>query len=146
MTLINDLKPTFSDRLQPGEKAYGVDLMVEFKDNTGKPCGHQIFLQVKAGNSKFRKRFNDGTRHFKVENKDHVKYWMNHKQPTYLVHRNAAGGLFWMERRDSLRLQTNFGQREIKEILFRCEEFSVENLLKVRDAILNSTSNHSPKV
>jgi hypothetical protein len=70
---------------------YGIDGEIEFKDDTGKPSGKKIYVQLKSGASYLRHRKRDNTMVFDLKNPRHLRYWQDQPVDVYLVIRDEEG-------------------------------------------------------
>jgi hypothetical protein len=73
---------------------YGIDAHAEPKANNV-PTGQLIALQIKTGQSYFKKRGKNFVFH---GNKRHLEYWQNHVLPVFIVMYNPENGLVLWQR------------------------------------------------
>jgi len=74
---------------------FGVDAQAEMK-REGRPTGRLVGLQVKTGPAYFSEPYEDGWI-FRPKKK-HVKYWLNHSLPVYVLLVNLdAMTVYWQE-------------------------------------------------
>ncbi|MCL2825470.1 MAG: DUF4365 domain-containing protein, partial [Polyangiaceae bacterium] len=113
---------------------YGIDMEIEFRDQDGRPSGERLYLQLKSGDSHLRERA-DGVEIFHIKKDWHAEYWTKHKYPIMLVIRNSQGQIRWMEISDHLKRERDSG-REVTQIQFKGEPFTVASILSRRNKIL----------
>ena len=77
------------------ESDYGIDAQVEVVCEEGNPTGKLIGLQIKSGQSFFRKQGEDYTFRGK---KQHLDYWDKHCLPVILVLHNPVDGMTLWQR------------------------------------------------
>lgn len=116
---------------------HGIDMEIEFKDDEGKATGKMLYLQLKSGDSHLRTRKRDGAEIFDIKKDRHAKYWMEQAFPVFLVIRNSAGEIRWMEVRDWLKDATDDGKKAVKQIVFEGERFDVMSVRRRRDEALH---------
>ena len=68
----------------------GIDMEIEFNDDTHEATGAKLYLQLKSGDSYTRKRRGDGAEIFTLKRQRHAEYWMVQAFPVLLVIRNSA--------------------------------------------------------
>jgi small GTP-binding protein len=81
---------------------HGIDMEIEFKNEAGQATGQKLYLQLKSGDSYTRHK-SDGQEIFTIPKKRHATYWRDQAFPVFLVLRNSAGEIRWMEIREFLR-------------------------------------------
>jgi small GTP-binding protein len=89
----------------------GIDVEVEFKDDSGEATGRKLYLVLKSVDS--------------IEDERLVRYWMEQAFPVLLVIRTPDGEVRWMEVRDSLKQIDSNGER-----------FDVMSVRRWRDRVL----------
>lgn len=130
---------------------HGIDGEIEFKNASNQASGKKVYLQLKSGDSYLYERRKDGKEVFTVQRERHLEYWQSQAYPVYLVIRTSDGNIRWMnvteylknaliaERRDT-DLENPKGKSESikqpRQIIFRGEQFTPSNLLKLRNLIL----------
>lgn len=115
---------------------HGIDMEIEFKDDSHEATGAKIYLQLKSGDSYIRKRKDDGTEIFTIKDERHARYWMAQAFPVLLVIRNSLGEIRWMEVRDWLKRQSGDGKKRVKQIVFSGERFDVMSVRRWREMVL----------
>ncbi len=71
----------------------GIDAQVETINN-GKPSGKLIALQIKTGESHFKKK-NDGLIYY--GSLEHLEYWLNHSLPVFIIaHLPTRNETYWV--------------------------------------------------
>jgi WD40 repeat protein len=109
---------------------YGIDGEVEFKDNTGKPSGKKIYVQLKSGGSYLRQRKRDGKEIFDVKNERHLDYWVSQPVDVYLVVRDEEEAIRWM---NLTRYLNGRKDKTNRQIVFEGERLDFEAVWRVRD-------------
>ncbi|TMQ19635.1 MAG: DUF4365 domain-containing protein, partial [Deltaproteobacteria bacterium] len=112
----------------------GIHMEIEFKDDAYAATGAKLYLQVKSGDSYVRNRQSDGTELFTIKNQNHAAYWMSQPFPVWLVIRNAAGEVRWMDMRDALA--RTGGPKPVQQFSFQGERFDVMSVRRRRDEAL----------
>jgi len=74
---------------------YGIDAVVEIKDDQGKPTGRLLALQIKTGASYFRK---SGAGYLFRGETRHLDYWSGHCLPVFLILHNPDDGMTLWQR------------------------------------------------
>lgn len=120
------------------EKNYGLDMEIEFHDQSRRPSGRKVYLQLKSGDSHLRPRKSDGREIFRIRRRDHAEYWMKQVFPVFVVLANSRGEARWMEVRDHLRDLTRLTGEIPKSIAFSGERFTKESVLAWRGKLLNA--------
>jgi WD40 repeat protein/DNA-directed RNA polymerase subunit RPC12/RpoP len=115
---------------------YGIDGVVEFKDNDGQLSGKKIYVQLKSGNSYLRTRRSDGREVFDIKNDRHLEYWISQPVDVYLVIRQTderTGGetIRWM---NVTRYLKNRKDKKSRQIIFDGEALTMEAVWRRRDA------------
>ncbi|MEO1396765.1 MAG: DUF4365 domain-containing protein [Cyanobacteria bacterium J06634_5] len=116
---------------------HGIDMEIEFKNDSGEATGQRLYLQLKSGDSHLTKRKRDRAEIFQIPKQRHVIYWMEQAYPVMLVIRNSEGEVRWMEIRDHLKQVTDDGANEVRQIVFDGERFDVMSVRRWREKILN---------
>jgi len=98
---------------------YGIDGEVEFKDNDGKPSGQKIYVQLKNGDSYLRQRKHEQKYIFDFKNLRHLTYWTAQPCDVYLVIRDSAETIRWMNVTAYLKTRRN---KQSKQITFDGEK------------------------
>jgi hypothetical protein len=111
---------------------HGIDMEIEFRDDTGNPTGRKVYLQVKTGDSYLNPE--EGV--FPIKDEKNAPYWMKQAFPVLLVIRTSEGEVRWMEIRDYLKNISNNGKKPVKQITFNGERFDVMAVRRWRDRIL----------
>lgn len=115
---------------------HGIDMEIEFKDDSHEATHRFIFLQLKSGDSYTRKRKRDGTEIFTIKDERHARYWMASPFPVLLVIRTSEGEVRWMEVRDWLKRASDNGKKPVKQIVFEGERFDVMSVRRWREKML----------
>jgi hypothetical protein len=115
---------------------HGIDMEIEFKDDTGKATGLKLYLQLKSGDSYLRHRREDGAEVFTIKDERHTWYWVAQAFPVMLVIRTSGGGVRWMEVRSWLKHASNNGQKLVKQIVFEGERFDVMSVRRWRERLV----------
>jgi HEAT repeat protein len=110
---------------------WGIDGEIEFKDEKGHASGKRVYLQLKSGDSHRHKRKSDSKEIFTIKNPRHVEYWQSHAYPVFLVIRDSAGRIRWMNITDYLR----WHGAGIRQIEFEGEPFNADGINKMRIAM-----------
>jgi hypothetical protein len=116
---------------------HGIDMEIEFKDDTGRATGRKLYLQLKSGDSYLRE-WVDGTEVFTIRKERHARYWMAQSFPVLLVVRNSDGEVRWMEVRDRLIRARAKGQKAVKQMVFKGERFDVMSVRRWREKALTT--------
>lgn len=111
------------------DKAYGLDVEIEFRDENGKPSGQRIYMQLKSGASYLKAR-KDGTFSFYIQKKDHIDYWQRQSYPVYLCVRDDNGKMYWKNVTEYIAKQPNKNTRTI--VFSDKDEMTIEALKAVR--------------
>jgi small GTP-binding protein len=114
----------------------GIDMEIEFNDDSGDPTGRKLYLQLKSGDSYLRERKGDGAEIFTIKDERHAHYWMAQAFPVLLVVRTSDGEVRWMEVRDWLKRATGDSRTPVKHIEFKGERFDVMSVRRWRDKVL----------
>lgn len=112
---------------------YGIDGEIEFKHPGGSASGSRTYVQLKSGHSYLRFRKRDQKLVFDIPKKRHVSYWLAQRYDVYLVTRDGAGVLRWMNVSAYLR---NRRDKASMQIEFDGELLDVQAILRVRDLAL----------
>jgi hypothetical protein len=115
---------------------WGIDGGIEFKDTSGYPTGHRLYLQLKSGDSHLRKRQRDGAEVFTIKNERHSQYWQCQAYPVMLVIRNSDGLIRWMDIGAYRKRETPDGNNVAKQVVFAGQPFDASNLIRIRDKII----------
>lgn len=115
---------------------HGIDMEIEFKDDAHEATHRFIFLQLKSGDSYLRERKSDGAEVFTIKDERHARYWMASPFPVLLVIRNSEGEVRWMEVRDWLKRESEYGKKQVKQIVFEGERFDVMSVRRWRERML----------
>jgi len=116
---------------------HGIDMEIEFKDDSLKATGKKLYLQLKSGDSHLRKRKGDGTEVFTIKDERHARYWMGQAFPVMLVIRTSDGDIRWMEVRDRLKEKSGDSKTPVKQIIFSGERFDVMSVRRWREKALS---------
>lgn len=114
---------------------HGIDMEIEFKNDTHEATGEMVFLQLKSGDSHLYKRESDGAEIFTIKNERHARYWMAQAFPVLLVIRNSKGEIRWMEVRDWLKRESDNGKKPVKQIIFEGKRLDVMSVRRWRDGV-----------
>lgn len=112
---------------------YGIDGEIEFKHPGGSASGSRAYVQLKSGHSYLRFRKRDQKLVFDIPKKRHVSYWLAQRYDVYLVTRDGAGVLRWMNVSAYLR---NRRDKASMQVEFDGELLDVAAILRVRDLAL----------
>ena len=115
---------------------HGINMEIEFRDDTGQATGRKLYLQVKSGDSYLLKRKRDGVEVFTIRNERHARYWMRQPFPVMLVIRNSDGEIRWMEVREWLIRTSKGGKEPIKQVVFDGERFDVMSVRRWREPLI----------
>jgi hypothetical protein len=113
---------------------HGIDMEIEFKDDSGEATRRKLYLQLKSGDSYLRTQRKDGAEVFRIQKERHARYWMEQALPVLLVIRNSEGEVRWMEVRDKLKN----AEKPVKQIIFQGERFDVMAVRRWRDRALSA--------
>jgi small GTP-binding protein len=116
---------------------HGIDMEIEFKNDSGEATGKKLYLQLKSGDSYLRERKGDGAEIFAIKDERHARYWMAQAFPVLLVIRTSDGEVRWMEVRDWLKRAGG-----VKHIEFKGERFDVMSVRRWRDKVLAAGPRH----
>jgi small GTP-binding protein len=116
---------------------HGIDMEIEFKDDTGQATGKRMYLILKLGETQLTHRQEDGTDIFKIPTPEHAEHWMSQAYPVMLVHRDSGGSIRWMEISSHLRDLSNNGKKQVRQLIFKGETFDVMSVRRWRDKALN---------
>lgn len=117
---------------------HGIDMEIEFKNDSGEASGQMLFLQLKSGDSYLRMDA-DGKEIFVVKNERHVEYWKAQIAPVMLVVRTSNGEIRWMEIREQLRKKSKDGEKATR-IEFQGAPFDAVSIMKWRQQMLEAGS------
>jgi len=117
---------------------HGIDMEIEFKNDSGVATGRKLYLQLKSGDSYLRKQRQDGAEVFRIQKERHARYWMEQAFPVLLVIRNSEGEVRWMEVRDWLKRASDGGKKPVKQIVFEGERFDVMAVRRWRGKALGN--------
>jgi small GTP-binding protein len=115
---------------------HGIDMEIEFKNDSGEATGKRIYLQLKSGDSYLRTRQNDGVEVFQIRKPRHLTYWMGQPFPVFLVVRNSKGQIRWMDVRSLLRDVSDQAPLSPRTIVFNGEKFDVMAIRRLRQMML----------
>ncbi|RJQ23981.1 TIR domain-containing protein [Candidatus Parcubacteria bacterium] len=115
---------------------HGIDMEVEFKDDTGEATGEKLYLQLKSGDSHLSKRKRDGAEIFKISKQRHADYWSKQKFPVMLVIRTSDGNIRWMEIRGYLKREVKASKKKVRQIVFEGKRFDVMSVRRLREKAL----------
>ena len=118
---------------------HGIDMEIEFKNDSGKATKQKLYLQLKIDDSHISKRVSDGALIFKIPNARHAEYWQEQVFPVLLVIRTSDREVRWMEIRDYLKRESNKGKKTVNQIVFEAERFDVMSIRHWRDKVLNKS-------
>ena len=116
---------------------HGIDMEIEFKDETHAATGVKVYLQLKSGDSHLRKSARDGKETFAIREERHARYWREQQVPVMLVLRSASGEVRWMEIREVLRQVYVKSGKEAKQIVFDGQRLDVRAVLQLRQEVLS---------
>ena len=117
---------------------WGLDMEIEFKNDSGEATGKRFYLQPKSGDSHLKPHKKDGAEIFRIENPRHADYWREQPCPVFLVVRNSEGEVRWMEIREYLKRESDNGKKPVKQIVFEGERFDVMSVRHWRDKALKN--------
>lgn len=117
---------------------HGIDMEIEFKNDSGEASGQMLFLQLKSGDSYLRMNA-DGKEIFVVKNERHVEYWKAQLAPVMLVVRTSNSEIRWMEIREHLRKKSKDGAK-VTQLEFQGEPFDAVSIMKWRQHMLQAGS------
>jgi small GTP-binding protein len=100
---------------------HGIDMEIEFKDDTGEATGKKVYLQLKSGDS-----YDDS----------HIVHWMSQSFPVILLARNPEGEVRWMEVSDWLKRVSGKRQKRLKQMVLEGERFDVMSVRRWRENAL----------
>lgn len=111
---------------------WGIDGVIEFKDDKGQASGERVYLQFNSG--RFYKQTGTvvGKEVFTINDERYAEFWRNQIFPVMLVNYGADGQIRWMEIREYLN---QHGPRT-REILFEGEPFTALNILRLKDRLI----------
>ena len=119
---------------------HGIDMEIEFKNDSGEATGRKLYLQLKSGDSYLRERKSDGSEIFEIKKARHAEYWREQAFPVLLVIRTSDGEVRWMEIRDNLERESDNGKKVVKQIVFEGERFDVMSVRRRREKALGQGS------
>jgi Domain of unknown function (DUF4365) len=117
---------------------HGIDMEIEFKDDSGEATGKKLYLQLKSGDSYLRQR-RDAVEVFKIKDERHTRYWVAQPVPVLPFIRNSEGEVRWMEVRDWLKRASAKERKPVKQIVFEGERFDVMSVRRWRDTMLGQS-------
>jgi hypothetical protein len=91
---------------------YGIDGELEFRGDDGQPSGRKIYVQLKSGESYIRTH-KDGKEIVEIRNERHLDYWVNQPVDVFLVIRDGAQTIRWMNVTETLRKPTEKKNRRL---------------------------------
>jgi len=109
---------------------FGIDGEIEFKDDEGMASGKKVYVQLKSGASYLRTRKRDGKEVFDVKNPRHLEYWLHQPVDVYLVIRDSAQTIRWMNVTDYLKAR---GDKQSRQIVFEGERLDRAAISRVRN-------------
>jgi small GTP-binding protein len=112
---------------------HGIDMEIEFRNDSGEATGRKLYLQLKSGESYLRKQRKDGAEVFTIQKERHARYWIKQAFPVLLVIRNSEGEVRWMEVRGKLKV----AEKPVRQIVFEGERFDVMAVRRWRDKALS---------
>jgi small GTP-binding protein len=115
---------------------WGIDGEIEFKNHEGEASGKRIYLQLKSGDSYLYRRKSDGAEIFAIKKERHAEYWQQQAYPVMLVIRTLDGAIRWMDVSEYLKLESDYGEKAVKQVVFKGEPFTTINLRRMRDRVL----------
>ena len=118
---------------------YGIDGEIEFKNEDGHATGKKLYLQLKSGDSYLYERKSDMQDVFYIKKERWVNYWLNQAYPVMLVIRTSDGVIRWMNISEYLNKKIKI-QNEIKEIIFSGEEFTKNNIIRLKNKVFKSAN------
>lgn len=112
----------------------GIDGEIEFRNARKRASGLTYRVQLKSGDSHLRK-LSDGTEMFPMK-QNYEELWAGKNTvPVLLIVRSSGGRLRYMNATDAIRVAQNANPgRRVKQIAFKGEEFTIEAVLRLRDA------------
>jgi WD40 repeat protein len=136
----------------PATEDEGLDMEVEFTDDSGRGTGRRVYLQLKSGNSYLRRRKRDGAEMFRIEQQRWVEYWLKQPCPVMLVigtfkeSETAELGkdklefenVRWMEITSALKHETQGGSKRVGQIEFKGERLDLSSIQRLRRKALES--------
>ena len=112
----------------------GIDGEIEFRDNTGKPSGRKIYVSLSNAGSAFSLLWVDreGPEAYPVVDAEErqLEYWAKQPVDVYLVIRDAAKTIRWM---NVTRYLNDRADNTSRKIVFEGEEVHTLGLWEVRD-------------
>jgi hypothetical protein len=114
---------------------HGNDGEIEFKDDQGRASGKRLYVQLKSGDSYFKKRQSDGAAVFQIKNLRWADYWQQQAYAVMLVIRASDGEIRWMDVSAWLKRE-RAGGKPVKQIIFEGERFDVVNVQHWRKRLL----------
>ncbi len=138
----------------PATEDEGLDMELEFTDDSGRGTGQRLYLQLKAGNAWLRKRKKDGVEIFAIKKQRWVKYWLKQPHPVMLVIGTFAedderlarsdklefADVRWMEISSYLRRKSQQGTKQVRSIEFRAERLDMASVYRRRERTLKEMS------
>jgi WD40 repeat protein len=118
---------------------HGIDVEVEFKNDLGEPTGEKLLLVLRAGSSYVKERKSEGAQFISIADDATARHWRAQKCPVLLVHRDADGGIRWMEVGRELQAPIESGEALSRRIVFKGEVFDVMAVRRWRDLVLRGT-------
>ncbi len=115
---------------------HGLDMEIEFKNDDGDPTGQRLYLHLKSEESPLTIRKRDGATLFKIPSQQHLKHWLNQRHPVMLLIRDEEGEIRWMEVRDYLKVASNSGKKQVRQVEFEGERFDVMSVRRWRARLL----------
>jgi Domain of unknown function (DUF4365) len=113
---------------------HGIDMEIEFKNDSGTATGRRLYLVLEPGVSLRR----DGVNIFAIRDDRDSQYWINQAYPVLLVIRNSEDEVRWMEVRDLLKRESEGGRKTVREIRFEGERFDVMSVRRWRERVLEA--------
>jgi small GTP-binding protein len=116
---------------------HGIDMEIEFKDDSGLATGKKLYLQLKSGDTSLRRR-RDGAEIFDIKKQRHATYWAEQVFPVMLVIRTSNGEVRWMEIRERLR-EAKLSGHQMRQIVFAGTRFDAMSVRGWRAKLLNQS-------
>jgi hypothetical protein len=93
----------------------GIDMEIEFTDDSHEATGAKLYLQLKSEDSCLRERKGHGGETFTMKEERDARYWMAQAFPVLLVIRNSEGEVRWMEVREWLKRTSDDSKQPVKQ-------------------------------
>ncbi len=108
---------------------WGIDGVIEFKNDKGQASGRRVYLQLKSGNFYQQTKAADGKEVFIINHEQYAKFWRDQAYPVMLIIRTPTGQIRWMDVRDYL----NRHGAKTRQVIFDGEPFTALNVLRLKD-------------